>query len=403
MAANGGAIGRIDEQPERGEIVLDLVDGVLGPRRRGPVQLRATRCGRLALELLVVRNLADNGAHDVEDVERRHARAGAADVEARIGQPQPIRCCTDRETEQEPFGLGAIFQDGEVRPDAGAERCAHVLVEEERILAQLLRKEPLGQSGHEHDFERAAACLVRAADEHAPVAVGRRLLVERPQAFGQHVASFLERDWTDGAHRAQLTEHAQYPRRPAQHSRGKLAESLEPFAPGRLRGPRRERLDNRDREVREMGEVLAVALEAGELRRLRVLAQPFLADLRLIALAQPAQPPPPAFGIAADDRRLHNQPFPLPRRAEPAFHDGGQIVGVNRVAIGYSDDSVSIFQRSRGPTPARTRSATSRLARAAGAPRCQVPFVGELGCVRRYAHETSDNVISRWQDFGVGR
>ncbi len=352
----------------------------------------------------MMRNLSDDGAHDVENVERGHARTGTADVESRVGQPQPIGRRADRETEQETLGLGAIFQDGEVRPDACGERHAHVLVEEERILAQLLREEALGQPGHEHDLERAAARLVRAADEHAPVAVGRRLLVERAQAFGQHVARFLERDRTDGAHRAQLAEHAQHPRGSAQHARGQIAEPLEPLAPGRLRGPGRERLDDREREVREVGQILTVALEACQLRRFRVLAQTLLPDPRFVALAQPAQPPAPALGIAADNRCLDDQPLPLPRRAQPAFDDGGLIIGVHRVArSGTSDDFVCIFQRSRGPTPARTRSATSRLARAAGASWCQLPIVGELGCVRRCAHETSDNVFSRWQDFGVDR
>ena len=162
---------------------------------------------------------------------------------------------------------------------------------------------------------------MRAADEDASVAIGRRLLVERAQPFGEDVARLLEPDRTDSAHRAQLAEHAQHARGPAQHARRQLAEALEPLAPGRVCRPGRERLDDRKREVRQVREVLAIALEADEPGRFRVLAQALFLDARLVALAQAAQPPAPALGIAADDRRLDDQPLPLPRRAESAFDD----------------------------------------------------------------------------------
>ena len=103
----------------------------------------------------------------------------------------------------------------------------------------------------------AAARLMRTADEDAPVAIGRRLLVERPQSLRENVARFLERDRTDGAHRAQLAEHAQHARRPAQHARRQVAEPLDPFAPRRAGRPRRERFDDRQRERREVRQILA--------------------------------------------------------------------------------------------------------------------------------------------------
>ena len=118
VAANRRPVGRVDEQAQRRQIVLDLVDRVLGPRRRRPVELRAAGRRRLPLELFVVRDLADDGAHDVEHVERRHARAGAADVEARIGQPEAIGRGADGEAEQQALGLRAIVLDDEVRPSS---------------------------------------------------------------------------------------------------------------------------------------------------------------------------------------------------------------------------------------------------------------------------------------------
>ena len=75
-----------------------------------------------------------------------------------------------------------------------------------------------------------------------------------------------------------------------------------------------------------MREVAAIALEADEPRRLRVLAPPLFLDLCLVVLAQAAQPAPPAFGIAADDRGLDDQPLPLPRRAQGAVDDRRVVV-----------------------------------------------------------------------------
>ena len=77
-----------------------------------------------------------------------------------------------------------------------------------------------------------------------------------------------------------------------------------------------------------MRQILAVALEAGQLRRLGVFAQALFLDLGVVALAQSAQPPPPAFGIAADHRGLDDQALPLPRRAETAFDDRRLVVEV---------------------------------------------------------------------------
>ncbi len=331
LSANICPVRHIDEQSKRSEIVLDLVDRFFRPGRRRPIELRPAGCRRVPLELLVVRDLADDGAHDVEDVERGHARAGATDVETRIGQPEAIDGGADRQPEQEPLGLGAIVLHDEARAGARRERFAHLecggpSIEEQRILAQLLREEPLGKAGHEHDLERAPAGLMRAADEDTSIAVGRRLLVERAQPFGEDVARLLEPDRADGSHRAQLAEHAQHARRPAQHPRRQLAEALEPLAPGGVCRPGGERLDDGQREVRQVCQVLAIALEADEPRRLGIFAQALFLDPCLVAFAQTAQPAPPALGIAADDRGLDDHPLPLPRRAQSAFDDGGLVV-----------------------------------------------------------------------------
>ena len=84
------------------------------------------------------------------------------------------------------------------------------IVKQQRILAQFLRKHPLGQAGREHDLERTAPGLMRAADEDAPVAIRRRLDLERQQSSGEDVADFEQRDRSDCSHRAQIGEHAQH-------------------------------------------------------------------------------------------------------------------------------------------------------------------------------------------------
>ena len=73
--------------------------------------------------------------------------------------------------------------------------------------------------------------------------------------------------------------------------------------------------------MREMCEVVPIPLEARQLRRFRILAQAFFLDLGVVSLAQPAQPPAPALGIAPDDGRFDDQSFPLPGCAETAFDD----------------------------------------------------------------------------------
>ena len=137
----------------------------------------------------------------------------------------------------------SVFARSSWSGQSGRERLAHLRVEEHRILARLLREHPFGQAGHEHHAERAAARLMRAADEHRAVAVRRRMLVDGAETFAQDVAHFLERDRTDRAHRLQLAEHAQDARGLPQHARRQLLEAGEPVSPGRGRRPRRERVD----------------------------------------------------------------------------------------------------------------------------------------------------------------
>ena len=108
----------------------------------------------------MVGDAACHRAHDFEGVERRHARAGLRGLDAREGNIQPFRCRAEGEAQQHPFMVGPIILQCQRRADFAAE-----IVQQERILANLLRKEPLGQTRYERDAEGAAADLIRAADE----------------------------------------------------------------------------------------------------------------------------------------------------------------------------------------------------------------------------------------------
>ena len=256
----------------------------------------------------------------------------------RRGEDRTARGGRSRRRRQDEEGAVPTSPDCPARQRVGAERQAHLAIEEQRILAQLLWEESLGQARHEHDLERATARLVRAADEHAAVTVCRGLLVERAQTLGQHVPRFFERDRSDRAHRAKLAEHTQHPRGPAQHARRQLAEPLEPLAPRGLHGPGRQRLDDREREVRQMCEVVAIPLEARQLRRLRILSQAFFLDLGVVSLAQPAQPPAPALGIAptTDASTISRSHFHGARRPPSTMGDARRLRPLRGLAVSWS-------------------------------------------------------------------
>ena len=174
---------------------------------------------------------------------------------------------------------------------------------------------------------------MRRADKHAAVSARRRIPVEHQQARLQEVADFLERDRTNRRHRPKIREHAKDAPRPAQHTRRQVRQPIEPFTPvGRLR-PVAERIDDRQGELAEVAQIPLIAEDRGAARRIHLLAfelrQP-QAVLRREAV-EPA--PPPLFPFrpigAADHRRLDDQLFPFPGRAERTGDDGF-LVGIGR-------------------------------------------------------------------------
>ena len=174
VAADGFRVRAVQERVQRREVVLEIVDGPIRIGGSWPRQIRAGFLGGLGRERAVVWHAARHRAHDVESVERRHARAGFGHVEPRVGQIEPLACGTDRDLQQQALGASTLVltdQDGIQRGAA--------IIEQERILARPLRHDALGEAGDEDDAEAAAAGLVRGADKQSPVPARGRLPIQQ--------------------------------------------------------------------------------------------------------------------------------------------------------------------------------------------------------------------------------
>src|SRR5262245_64613215 len=110
-----------------------------------------------------------------------------------------------------------------------------------------------------------------------------------------------------------------------QRPRCERLEMGEPFAPCRLLRPRRQILDDRQRELAQMNQIAEVALVARDAGGLRLFL-PQLGDAVLVVRGEPFEPPAPARAAVlarptADDRRLDDELLPLPRRSQSAGDD----------------------------------------------------------------------------------
>ena len=325
-----GVLG-FEQRLQDGEVVLEVVDGTHGIARRRPREAGAALGGGIGGQCPVVANAPGDGADDVEGIEGRHARTHVAHLAAqsRIREVQALGGGADREPQEQPFGRRPICP----RHQVGARLAAHI-VEQQRILADALRKCPLSQTGHEYDAEGAPPQLVRRADEHATVTLSRRLPLERQQTILQHVPRFLERHGADRRHGPQSREHLQHPRRTLKDLRRESGKCVQPLPPCRPLGPASQRVDDRQRERAQMTKIAQVALEASDAWRVRFFAPQFR-EAKLVLRRQPVKPAtPPPLAVdavhAADHRRLDDQLFPFPRRPQRPGND--RLV----VRIGYA-------------------------------------------------------------------
>ncbi len=313
-------VARLEQRLERREIVFEIVDRAIRIFRRRPREACAGFSRSVARKLTMIRNLAGDGAHDVERIERRHARARFGDVEPGIREIEAVFRRANRQLQQQPLGVLAILLTDKV----AAQRVPPV-VEQQRILMRTLRHHALGETRNEDDFERAATRLVRRADEDAAVAPCRRLPVEHHQPLAQHVAHFLETDGADIRHRPQRCQRLENAIGTAQRGLGQRDEAIEPLTPRRAIRPCGKRIDDGQREVAEVTEIFQVALVPPDTRRFGFLALQRL-DPQLVVVLQAIETPAPPLaavraGAASDNRRLDDELFPLPRRSQcPGNH-----------------------------------------------------------------------------------
>ena len=307
-AAARAMVRLVHQRAERREIVLDVVDRLAAIGRRRPRQGRLRRPRGGLLQLVGARHAAGHRAPDLQRVQRRHARPPFAHFNRREGDVQPPCGGADGQPQLQLLQIGPLVLGGQARLQPRSR-----LVQQQRILARLLRKHALGERRNEDDLERAAAQLRRAGDEDAAVTACGRVRFERRETIREHARRFRQRDRSDAAHRPQIGKDAQHAVRPPQHARRERVEGIEPFGPYGLRGPRRERADDRQREGRQLPHVLDFSRQLIDPRRLRVGALQFPLLQRAL-LGEPVQPARPAV-IARDDACVGEQPLPFPRRA----------------------------------------------------------------------------------------
>jgi hypothetical protein len=246
------------------------------------------------LQLVGARDAPRHRAPHFKRIQRRHAGAPFADFDGRKRHEQPLVGRADRETQLQLLRLRAIG----LRRQRRVERAAGI-VEQQRILARLLRKHPFGERGHEDGRKAASAQLRRARDEHAPVAPRRRLRFDARQPIGEHLRGLVDGHRTDLAHRAQIRQHAQHVIGISQDTRRELLEVRNPRRPCGLRRPGRERADDRQRKRAELGDVADLLRELIDPRRVRLGARQ-LSPLQLTFVDQPIQPPRPAVASRHD-------------------------------------------------------------------------------------------------------
>ena len=360
----------------------------------GHARLAPAFVGRLGRQHAMVGHASGDRAHDVERVERRHARARFGDVEARIREIQAL--ASPRRSRSSAAAARRLPRSS--CPTSAASSVAAPLVEQQRILARPLRHDALGEARHEDDAERAAARLMRRADEQPAVAARRRLPVERDQPIVQDVARFFERRPArrPPSAAARRASAARAPGRRSARARQR-AEPLEPLAPRRLaRASRRAHRRSAARTARRCARFRrsrsnrAMRADSGSSRLSSAIRIPEVGG-------QAVEPPPPArlavrAAPAADHRRLDDQLFPLPRRPQRARHDR-LVVRIDRIrrarGLGRAIVRMPSRRSARRPAAETLRRAATIVGTRASRP------LGRLGAVPTCGTWPSDRYSSK--------
>ena len=164
------------------EIVLEIVDGARrlapAPARRGS---RRPRRGALRREHAVVGHAAGDRAHDVERVERRHARR--ASPRRRAADTTDTAARSRRRSRVFSSSRSALPRSSCV-DERGVERAARLSSSSSGSSRGRCGNDPLGEARHEHDAERCgrapgAACRRTRGRSAAPAAPVERDAADR--------------------------------------------------------------------------------------------------------------------------------------------------------------------------------------------------------------------------------
>ena len=316
VTLDGLAILFIEQLPQHGQIVFLLVDCLVWHRRCRPGQRGIARRAGTRFEPLVVRYPPRGRAHHIEGVEGRYTRARFGQFDPRIRDIQPIGRRAACHLEQEPLGGESVRLGRQRWIGLEPQR-----VQQEGILTRLLRKHPLGQAWHEDDAEAAATRLLWRPHEDPAEPSRRWRGLQRQQPVAQHPARLVEVDRAHVRHRSQIREHPQHVRGRAKHARRKTRKTVQPFAPRARSRPGGQFLDDGKRELLE---ALQLVLDLAQRLRTTAVFTVFahgLSHLRIEFGRLTSQPPPPARRVMADDRRVHEQPFPLPGSPQCSRYD----------------------------------------------------------------------------------
>ncbi len=233
----------------RAEVVLGLVDGELGAARRGPADAGAAGGLGAAGQLVEAGELALGGADHLQAVERGHARAGLVEIDARVGEVEPLARGADREAQGEAL--------------AAATRSS--LVSSPRRARSRSRR--MGSSFTFCGNSRSATPGTKTTANESPRAASTGPTKTRPAARSSgRTTRSVRRRRARGAPRrdrpgpprpsgrARRAPRARGPAGAAS-ARQSVPRSLEPLAPGRARRQRRERAQDRQREAAQRGEI----------------------------------------------------------------------------------------------------------------------------------------------------
>ena len=247
MAAHRGAWSACSSTRKHRQIVLQIVDRARRIARRRPRQAGAALRGGAFLQVFVTGDAPGDRAHDVERVERRHARARLGDLDARIREPQPFGRGADGEAQQQALDSAAILP-ARAAPRRAARASRRRAASDPRAASAGTCARPARARRRRGTCGRAPAAGCRRTRVRSGCPAARRSSVRRRSATTSRASS------SDTGPISLIGRSSASTRRTRSGCRStigdELREAIEPLAPRRRRRPRGEPIDDRQRERR---------------------------------------------------------------------------------------------------------------------------------------------------------